>query len=87
MGGTFRILVPLRSKDLNPRPEEGGRCAGCMSEEPKHELTGIVYQCLSCGSRVTSEELTLIPEIKCPFCGYRILKKVRPPIVKNIKAR
>ncbi|WP_455367375.1 hypothetical protein [[Eubacterium] cellulosolvens] len=58
-----------------------------MSEESKEGLTGIIYQCLTCGAKITSEELTLTPEIKCPFCGYRILKKVRPPIVKNLKAR
>jgi len=48
---------------------------------------GISYICVSCGSKVTSEELELTPEIKCPFCGYRILKKARPPIVKRVKAR
>jgi len=31
--------------------------------------------------------LAMTPEIKCPFCGYRILRKVRPPIVKHVKAR
>lgn len=58
-----------------------------MSEDDKTEITGIQYQCLNCGSNVSLEELSLTPEIKCPFCGYRVLKKVRPPIVKRIKAR
>ncbi|MBS7644703.1 MAG: DNA-directed RNA polymerase subunit P [Candidatus Bathyarchaeia archaeon] len=48
---------------------------------------GISYTCVNCGSKVTSEELELTPEIKCPFCGYRVLKKMRPPIVKRVKAR
>jgi len=58
-----------------------------MEEEEKSEITGIHYECLSCGSKVTLEELALTPEIKCPYCGYRVLKKVRPPIVKRIRAR
>lgn len=48
---------------------------------------GISYICVNCGAKVTSEELELTPEIKCPFCGYRVLKKGRPPIVKRVKAR
>jgi DNA-directed RNA polymerase subunit P len=48
---------------------------------------GIEYICLNCNSKITSEELELTPEIKCPFCGYRVLKKSRPPIVKKVKAR
>jgi len=34
-----------------------------------------------------ADQLAMTPEIKCPFCGYRILRKVRPPIVKHVKAR
>jgi len=51
------------------------------------EKKGIIYECLKCRAKVTAEQLFIIPEIKCPYCGYRILKKVRPPIVKNVKAR
>ncbi len=29
----------------------------------------------------------MTPEIKCPFCGYRVLRKIRPPVVKRVKAR
>jgi len=48
---------------------------------------GIEYQCLRCGKRVTAGELTAMLELKCPNCGYRILKKTRPPVVKRVKAR
>jgi len=58
-----------------------------MSEEKKESISGILYECINCSYRVTSEELATTPEIKCPSCGYRILKKVRPPIVKHVKAR
>jgi DNA-directed RNA polymerase subunit P len=49
------------------------------------ELGIPVYECIKCGTKTSSEELLLLPEIKC-ICGYRILKKTRPPTVKTIKA-
>ncbi|MBS7647253.1 MAG: DNA-directed RNA polymerase subunit P [Candidatus Bathyarchaeia archaeon] len=49
---------------------------------------GIVYECLRCGARVSTEELELRGgEIKCTVCGYRVLKKIRPPVVKRIQAK
>ncbi len=58
-------------------------------EAPPRERnpSGLFYECISCGSRLTADQLAMTPEIKCPFCGYRILRKVRPPIVKHVKAR
>lgn len=65
-----------------------------VSESPQPEATprernpgGLFYECINCGSRLTADQLAMTPEIKCPFCGYRILRKVRPPIVKHVKAR
>jgi DNA-directed RNA polymerase subunit P len=50
--------------------------------------TGIVYECLRCGAKVSTEELELRGgEIKCTVCGYRVLKKMRPPVVKRVQAR
>jgi DNA-directed RNA polymerase subunit RPC12/RpoP len=52
------------------------------------ERTGIVYECMRCGSRVPSEELELRGgETKCIICGYRILKKVKPPVVKRVQSK
>jgi DNA-directed RNA polymerase subunit RPC12/RpoP len=52
------------------------------------EKSGIVYECMRCGSRVPSEELELRGgETKCIICGYRILKKVKPPVVKRVQAK
>jgi DNA-directed RNA polymerase subunit RPC12/RpoP len=48
---------------------------------------GIGYECIKCGKRVTYGELTSMLELKCPNCGYRVLKKTRPPLVKHVKAR
>ncbi|MEM2340302.1 MAG: RNA polymerase Rbp10 [Candidatus Bathyarchaeia archaeon] len=56
------------------------------SMEGEKPVLGIRYVCMDCGAEVTSEQLSLTPEIKCPFCGYRVLKKARPPIVKKVKA-
>ncbi|GBC75191.1 hypothetical protein HRbin06_00506 [archaeon HR06] len=49
-------------------------------------LGGIKYECIRCGAITSSEELAKLPEIICPHGCSRILKKVRPPIVKQIKA-
>jgi DNA-directed RNA polymerase subunit RPC12/RpoP len=52
------------------------------------EKSGIVYECMRCGSRVPSEELELRGgETKCIICGYRILKKVKPPVVKRVQSK
>jgi DNA-directed RNA polymerase subunit RPC12/RpoP len=49
---------------------------------------GIVYECVRCGAKVPSEELEMRGgETKCIICGYRILRKVKPPVVKRIPAR
>jgi len=50
--------------------------------------SGIVYECVRCGAKVPSEELEMRGgQIKCVVCGYRILKKVKPPVVKRISAK
>ncbi|MBC7131051.1 hypothetical protein H5T51_07540 [Candidatus Bathyarchaeota archaeon] len=49
--------------------------------------SGLVYECIRCGAKVSTEELELRGgEIKCTVCGYRVLKKIRPPVVKRVKA-
>jgi len=45
----------------------------------------VYYSCMRCGTRVSQSELTRLPEIKC-ICGFRVFTKVRPPVVKTIKA-
>ncbi len=58
-----------------------------MAEGKEERIGGILYECVNCGSSITAEQLSMTPEIKCPICGYRILRKVRPPIVKHVRAR
>ncbi|OLB71369.1 hypothetical protein AUI06_03960 [archaeon 13_2_20CM_2_52_21] len=69
-------------------PEEASQ--GVPLQEPSardRNPGGLFYECINCGSKLTADQLAMTPEIKCPFCGYRILRKVRPPIVKHVKAR
>ena len=64
-----------------------------MSEEPiqennqeeKQTSFSVFYSCMRCGTKVSQSELTRLPEIKC-ICGFRVFTKVRPPVVKTIKA-
>ena len=64
-----------------------------MSAEPPKEepvqpakvFAGAVYECVRCGTRTTQEELSRLPEVKC-ICGYRVFRKARPAVVKQIKA-
>ncbi len=51
------------------------------------EVGGVSYACLRCGARMTYEQIMSSPEVKCMNCGYRVLRKVRPAIVKTVKAR
>lgn len=53
--------------------------------ESQGEASAVAYECIRCGTRVTNEELKRLPEIKC-ICGFRVFRKSRPPIVKQIKA-
>ena len=53
----------------------------------KRTPTSPVYECISCGRRVEYSELERYISFRCPYCGYRIFRKVRTPIVKRVKAR
>jgi DNA-directed RNA polymerase subunit RPC12/RpoP len=45
-----------------------------------------MYVCIDCGREV-KVDLKTARKIQCPFCGYRILKKTRPQIVRRVEAR
>lgn len=61
------------------------RSMGMNSE--KREGRGPYYECVNCGTQVEYRELEKYITFKCPQCGYRIFRKVRPPIIKRVKAR
>ena len=54
-------------------------------EETSVETFDVNYSCLRCGTIVSNTELSRLPEIKC-ICGFRVFTKVRPPVVKTVKA-
>jgi DNA-directed RNA polymerase subunit P len=59
--------------------------AAPSTAQPVKVFPGAVYECVRCGTRTTQEELSSLPEVKC-ICGYRVFRKVRPSVVKQIKA-
>jgi DNA-directed RNA polymerase subunit RPC12/RpoP len=55
-------------------------------EEISKVFGSVIYECVRCGTRQSLEELVQLPEIKCFNCGYRVLKKVRPEVVKKVES-
>ena len=53
--------------------------------EANEEKLDVIYTCLRCSTPVSNTELSRLPEIKC-ICGFRVFSKLRPPIVKTVKA-
>ena len=49
-------------------------------------MKGIKYECVRCGYVFDGGELELRNRIVCPQCSYRVIKKVRSPVVKRVKA-
>lgn len=58
-----------------------------ISEDRSEASSAPIYECMGCGGRVQYSELERYISFRCPYCGYRIFRKVRTPIVKRIKAR
>ena len=56
-----------------------------INDEMEDEKFDVIYSCLRCSTKVSSTELSRLPEIKC-ICGFRVFTKARPPIVKTVKA-
>ena len=56
-----------------------------INDEMEDEKFDVIYSCLRCSTKVSSNEFSRLPEIKC-ICGFRVFTKARPPIVKTVKA-
>ena len=56
-----------------------------INDEMEDEKFDVIYSCLRCSTKVSSTELSRLPEIKC-ICGFRVFTKARTPIVKTVKA-
>ena len=65
--------------------EENFESESTPTESVPAEKFDVIYSCLRCGTNVPNSELSRLPEIKC-ICGFRVFTKVRPPVVKSIKA-
>ena len=56
----------------------------CFTRE--NTMTSYVCARKECRKEIDEKKLATLPGIKCPYCGYRILYKKRPVIIKRIKA-
>jgi len=56
-----------------------------VNDITEDEKFDVVYSCLRCATKVSSTELSRLPEIKC-ICGFRVFTKVRNTIVRTMKA-
>lgn len=66
----------------------GGKEMSQKSEDTTKRQGGLVYECVKCGAMVYTDELELRGGgVKCTYCGFRVLKKIRPPVVKRVKAK
>jgi DNA-directed RNA polymerase subunit P len=73
--------------DSNTEIDGARRSSRNMSgtEEQVKVFQSSIYECVRCGTKTSQEELSNLPEVKC-ICGYRVFRKVRPSVVKQIKA-
>ncbi len=46
-----------------------------------------MYKCISCGKEIMKTKMKTIKKIQCTYCGYRIIEKSRPKIIKKLKVR
>ena len=50
--------------------------------------SNLPYECLRCGATTMGENIEERGGlIKCIVCGYRVLEKTKPPVVKRVLAR
>ncbi|MEM1508692.1 MAG: DNA-directed RNA polymerase subunit P [Thermofilaceae archaeon] len=45
-----------------------------------------MYKCPKCGKEFSKTEMEILPGVKCPHCGWRIVVKLRAPTVKKVLA-
>ena len=57
-----------------------------LNQPGVNETTFYVCARKECKMEIDEAKLASLPGIKCPYCGYRILYKKRPSIIKRIKA-
>jgi DNA-directed RNA polymerase subunit RPC12/RpoP len=50
-------------------------------------MENVEYECLRCHARFKGKEMLFRDKLACPECGYKIIKKIRSPIVKRVHAK
>jgi len=45
-----------------------------------------MYKCAKCGKEFSKSDMEILPGVKCPFCGWRIVIKLRAPAIRKIRA-
>ena len=60
------------------RPE--GRRKGLQAE------VILMYKCVECGKEMDID-LQKTKKIICPYCGYRIIRKPRPPVIMKVESK
>ncbi|QOJ78116.1 DNA-directed RNA polymerase subunit P [Infirmifilum lucidum] len=45
-----------------------------------------IYRCIRCGRGFSQDELRILPGLRCPYCGFRVIEKTRPPMPKRVRA-
>ena len=71
--------------ESNIETNDDGHTDDVTDDVTETEKFDVIYSCLRCNTKVSSSDLNRLPEIKC-ICGFRVFTKVRPPIVKTVKA-
>ena len=75
------VMVDESNVETNDETNDDGP-TDTVTETEKFD---VIYSCLRCNTKVSGSDLNRLPEIKC-ICGFRVFTKVRPPIVKTVKA-
>ena len=73
-------MICKKMENLNMFESNRGPRSNWGSNQP--------YECLRCGATTMGENIEERNGlIKCIVCGYRVLKKTKPPVVKRVPAR
>lgn len=49
------------------------------------KMVEVVYRCAKCGKEVKID-LAITREVRCTYCGSKILYKPRPKVARRVKA-
>jgi len=49
-------------------------------------IENMEYECVRCGRRIKGKELIFLDKLACPDCKCRVLRKLRSPVVKHVRA-